>query len=192
MQHAHAARWMRAMLVLGAFALGLLTARSVPAQALALPINNASCSNAYHYQIVAHQTAPQVLHMGAEGRAAGVLYASLWLKYYVNSHAQVVACHQYHVAVRLCAAPGVTLPLGIMSAYIEDEHTGVVGYGWNSIEFTSLAGGHCIGVTSLDSLFTDVGPNDTVRGLGNYTGAAPVVFTQSYTPTGSHAFLHTR
>jgi hypothetical protein len=193
------ARWARGILALGALALGLLTARSLPAQALALPFNDASCSNAYHYQLVAHGAAPQAIHLWADSAAtksgspaAGYLYATLWSKFYLNTHAQVVACHQYHVAVRLCAASGVTLPLGIMSAYIEDVHTGVVGYGWNSIEFTALQGGHCITVTSLDSLYTDVAATDAVRGLGYYTAASPIVFTQSYSPIAAHPLLHPR
>jgi hypothetical protein len=180
-------RWTRGILALGALALGLLAARSLPAHARVLPINDASCSNKYYYQLVARAAAPQPLSVGSADAVAGYLDASLWSKVYVNAHDLLVACHQYHVVVRLCAAPGVTLPQGSISAYIEDEQTGVVGYGWHVNQFATLPGGQCAAVTSLDSLPAETAATATVRGLGAYTGASSIIFTLSYTPTQAHA-----
>ncbi len=171
-----------ALAALGLALAGMLVAGARPAQAAAVA---ASCSNHYFYAPVAQATAPATIRM-LDGQVHGYLFAALWVKEYIDTKGRTVSCVQYHATAHVCAARGMTLDGGDISAYLSDNSTGIVGDGWNTMTIDALRDGACSAdVTGVDSLAGDFAARAAVSGVGNYANTA-FVLTAPYLPKGLH------
>ena len=176
----------RALLHIAALGLalaGVLAISASPAQAATVVAG--SCSSHYRYVMVGQSSTAAPILM-PDGKAHGYISAALWVKEYTDKKGNTVSCVQYHSSAHVCAAPGMTLDAGDVSAYLIDNSTGIVGNGWNTTSFDALKNGACShDVTSIDSLAGDVDAHAPVSGIGNYASMAYVVTTPFF-PKGMH------
>lgn len=185
MQHHHTAiRMLSGILVASTLAVGLAVGgaqQPARASAFATP---ASCTADYHFAPVARELGAAPI-TNVAGTPLGFMWASLWVRYYVDTHGKFVSCGTYYLTVRVCAVDHGTLPIGEVRGFIADDATGVTGYGAANFIPGDLSNGACQVYTGDETWPGDIDPGAAVHGIAHFSSViagSGTVTTGEYIP----------
>jgi hypothetical protein len=174
------------ILAAATLALGVaLVNNAQPAKATALPMSSASCTVGYSYAPVAREDGAAAI-TNISNQTMGHMWASLWVRFYMNAQGKFVPCGRYYLAVRVCAVAHGTLPAGIVTAFIANEQTGVAGYSAADFSLNALSNGACQVFVGSETPSGEIVASALVRGIGHYsslTTSSGTVMTTVFNPT---------